>query len=350
VIFDWVIFLLKRENQLQRVTPNNFQPLNTQIEIVAKNLRVPWSLAFLPDGRLIFSEREGRIKILLKGDDKPKLVGEISDVKASGEGGLLGLAVDLNFQETKSIYLYYTYANLSNLTLNRVVRYKFDGLSLSEPVVIVDKIPGAVNHNGGRLKFGPDGFLYITTGDAQKPSLAQDKDSLAGKILRVDRNGNAVFDNPFGNLIYSYGHRNPQGLVWDEDNRLWSTEHGPTAQDELNLIEKGGNYGWPEVEGNEKKENMINAIIQSGNQTWAPGGAAYFKGSIFFAGLRGKALFEYRIRDGKLLKHLGGEFGRIRDVILGPDNMLYIATSNYDGRGTPKPDDDMIIKVNPNLF
>ncbi|MDP3726985.1 MAG: PQQ-dependent sugar dehydrogenase, partial [bacterium] len=252
--------------------------------------------------------------------------------------------------------LYYTYSSNGDDTLNRVSRYKFEDGKLINEQVIIDVIPGAVNHNGGRIKFGPDKFLYISTGDAQNPSLAQDKNSLAGKILRVTDEGKAPPDNPFADaqdkptLIYSYGHRNPQGLTFDNQGRLWATEHGPQALDELNLIEKGKNYGWPIIQGDQMREGMVSPVIQSGStNTWAPAGATFLDGSIFFGGLAGQSLFEYKIADKTLKRYFQEEFGRIREVVLGPDGYLYITTSNTDGRGSPKEGDDRLIKVNPDI-
>lgn len=322
--------------------------------VVASGLEIPWGLAFLPDGSLLFTERPGPLR---KIDSK---IINIPQVKPLGEGGLLGIALHPDFQNNKYVYLYYTYSSVGDNTLNRVARFKFGDGRLTDEQIIVDAIPGGVNHNGGRIKFGADNFLYITTGDAQNPSLAQDKNSLAGKILRVTDEGKPAPGNPFGfaqgepfgNLVYSYGHRNPQGLAWDDQGRLWATEHGrsgiQSGLDELNLIEKGANYGWPVIQGDEKREGMVSPVIQSGfNVTWAPAGAVFFKGSIFFGGLRGESLFEYKIADKTLKKHFEGEFGRIRDVVLGPDGFLYLTTSNRDGRGTPKEGDDKIIRVNP---
>lgn len=326
--------------------------------IIASNLEIPWGLAFLPaspaggpDGRIIFTERPGRVKLVDLNGGRLTLIAQIPEVKHTGEGGLLGIASHPDFEKNQYIYLYYTYSAAQDNTLNRVVRYKFENNKLTSEQVIVDAIPGAVNHNGGRIKFGPDNFLYITTGDALNPSLAQDKNSLAGKILRVTDDGRPVSDNPFDNLVYSYGHRNPQGLAWNNQGRLWATEHGPQALDELNLIEKGANFGWPVIQGDKKREGMISPIIQSGpNVTWAPAEAVFHDGSIFFSGLRGEALFEYIIADKSLKKYFQGQFGRIRAVVLGPDGYLYITTSNTDGRGTPRAVDDKLIRINPSIF
>lgn len=324
------------------------------VSVLSENLKVPWSLAFLPNGRIIVTERSGRVRIIDQtGNLSPPIV--ISEVKQSGEGGLHGVAVDPQFETNNNIFLYFTYAANGNNTLNRVVRYNLQNDKLTEEKIIVDGIPGAVFHDGGRIKFGPDGFLYITTGDALEPSLAQNKNSLAGKILRVTRDGTRAPGNPFTDaqgkpfeqLVYSYGHRNPQGLAWDDSGRLFETEHGNNATDEVNIIVKGGNYGWPTITGSQTKSGMQSPLAQSGEETWAPAGAAFLEGSIFFAGLRGSTLYEYNIANKQLAEHFKDEFGRIRDVVLGPDNFLYITISNRDGRGTPKPNDDKILKINP---
>lgn len=310
-----------------------------RLSTVADNLEVPWALTFLPDRSIILTERPGRVRLIDKmGELLPDPIATIDDVKQFGEGGLLGITIHPNFSNNHFVYLYYTYGANGNQTLNRVVRFKFDNNSFSDKTIIVDKIPGNVFHNGGRIKFGPDGFLYITTGDSQNPSLAQNKNSLAGKILRVTDEGTEVF---------SYGHRNPQGITWDETGRLWETEHGASATDELNIIENGKNYGWPEIAGDQTKNGMKTPVINSGPDTWAPSGAAYYDGSIFFAGLRGQALYKYNIESKTLTPYLKGEIGRIREVVAGLDNLLYITTSNRDGRGIPDGADDKIIRINP---
>ena len=329
-----------------------------RLSTVTSNLEVPWALVFLPDRSILFTERVGKVKFIdNKGNLNSSPVAVIDDVLIAGEGGLLGITIHPNFSKNHFLYLYYTYANNKGITLNRVARFKFEDNTLSEKTTIVDAIPGALFHNGGRIKFGPDGFLFITTGDSQNPSLAQNKDSLAGKILRVTDSGKPAPGNPYGTEIYSYGHRNPQGLTWDENDILWETEHGASALDELNIIEKGKNYGWPVIRGNQTQNGMETPLANSGSDTWAPSAAAYLpprqaglNGSIFFAGLRGQALYEAVIYGHKvtLKEHLKGELGRIREVIIGPDNLLYITTSNRDGRGIPDNSDDKIIRVNPN--
>ncbi|KKS13212.1 hypothetical protein A2617_02680 [Candidatus Daviesbacteria bacterium RIFOXYD1_FULL_41_10] len=329
-------FILTRNTNRQSFAPKSVSgeksPEISGPQVVVQNLDTPWGIAFLPSGEMLVTERLGRVRL------GEKLVATLSQVKEISEGGLLGIAIDPDFSNNNFVYLYYTFSGDVSSTLNRVSRFIFKDSKLDGEEIVVDNIPGAPNHNGGRLKFGPDKLLYITTGDAQNPSLSQDKNSLAGKILRV-KGGNVE--------VVSFGHRNPQGLAWDNTGRLWETEHGPSAHDEVNLIEQDKNYGWPDITGNETRAGMISPVIQSGDNTWAPSGVAFFEGRIFFGGLRGTALFEFNPVDNSLKEHFKGQFGRIRDVILGPDNMLYISTSNQDGRGNPFAGDDKIIKINP---
>lgn len=322
------------------------------IEVIAQDLKIPWELVFLPNGDMLVTERPGNL--LKIGTDRAVI--KIEGVQHRGEGGLLGLALHPKFSENQIIYLYLTTKDGEG-TINRVERYKLDGDKLIDKKIIIDKIPGAIFHDGGRIKFGPDGKLYISTGDATKENLAQDKTSLAGKILRVNDDGSIPDDNPFaGSPIWSYGHRNPQGLAWDDQGRLWATEHGPTAAfgksglDELNLIEKGKNYGWPTITGDQTRDGMVTANLNSGTEeTWAPSGATFLNGKIYFAGLFGETLYEADIAKNpiELKRHLAKEFGRLRNVVVGPDNLLYLLTNNTDGRGTPREGDDKIIKVDP---
>jgi glucose/arabinose dehydrogenase len=316
------------------------------LTVIAEGLDTPWGIAFLPNNEMLVTERAGRVRLIKNGSLQEEPLATLTSVKEIGEGGLLGIAVPHNFSTNNSVYLYYTYSESGGNTMNRVVKMTYQDRTLEDEKIIVDKIPGASNHNGGRIKFGPDGYLYITTGDASDPSLAQDRNSLAGKILRV------VNDSQVS--VYSYGHRNPQGIAWDNNGQLYSTEHGQSTQDEFNKIQIGKNYGWPEIRGDQSKFGMERPMSHSGDDTWAPSGAAYYQYSdneysIFFGGLRGQALYEMNFKDGNstLRTHLKGEYGRIREVILGPDNFVYISTSNKDGRGNPAPSDDRIIRINP---
>jgi glucose/arabinose dehydrogenase len=290
-----------------------------------------------------------------RGELQSEPVITIGSVKQVGEGGLHGITLHPSFASNNFIYLYYTFAGSGNATLNRVVRYVYESGKLSDEKIIVDAIPGASNHDGGRIKFGPDGYLYITTGDAQNPSSAQNKDSLSGKILRVTDDGSPAPGNPFNNRVYSYGHRNPQGIAWDKDGNLWATEHGPSGiwpnccQDEFNRIVMGNNYGWPDSVGDTVKEGTIGPVLHSGREIWAPAGLAYLNGKFYFAGLRGSALYEVAgaTTFPALITHFKSEYGRLREVIAGPDGMLYVTTSNRDGRGIPKSGDDIILRINP---
>lgn len=330
----------KTEGQLQ-VSQTSLK----DVETIAQNLDIPWEVVFLPDGEILITQRPGTL-FLIKNKKKIPIEG----VEHRGEGGLLGLAIHPDFGKNHWIYLYLTTQSPEGLT-NKVIRYQLEGNKLSNSQVILQGIAGASNHDGGRIAFGPDGHLYITTGDAQNPDSAQDRDSLNGKILRVKDDGSIPEDNPFGNAVYSYGHRNSQGLAWDGQKRLWATEHGrsgvQSGLDELNLIEKGNNYGWPAIQGDEKREEMISPVIHSGpNTTWAPTGAVFYKDSIFFTGLRGEALYRYNITDKSIKEYFKGQFGRLRTIVIDPDNNFYIITNNTDGRGTPKEDDDKLIRIN----
>lgn len=322
------------------------------ITIIAEGLEAPWALAFLPDGSLLVTERPGRL-LRLDGGERQRY--EVPGVRQVGEGGLMGLALHPDFDSNRFIYVCLTAEGGRGLE-NRVERYRLED-GLTGRTVIIDGIPGARYHDGCRLGFGPDGLLYITTGDAGRSDAAQDRSSLAGKILRLTPEGAVPADNPFGTAVYSYGHRNPQGLTWDDRGRLWSTEHGPSGGrsgfDELNLIEPGRNYGWPTIQGDGSAPGMERPKLHAGGNTWGPGGAAYWNGRVFFGGLRGESLYEARLSESgapMLRRHFRGEFGRIRAVRVGPDGMLYFTTSNRDGRGRARSGDDKVLRLDPRVF
>lgn len=307
------------------------KPVPQEPEVIAENLNFPWELVFLPDGGILLTERDGNLLLLgLNGLRIP-----VEGVHHVGEGGLLGMALHPDFASNGWIYLYLTSTKGLEI-VNRVERYVYKEHTLSERVLILEGIRGAPIHDGGRLKFGPDGMLYITAGDSGNSDLAQNLNSLNGKILRLKDDGSIPADNPFGTAIWTYGHRNPQGLAWDSQGRLWATEHGPsgleTGNDEINLIEKGKNYGWPAIRGMQTQEGMVTPVIESGkNDTWAPSGATIVNDVLYYAGLRGQALYKVPIEGmslDKLQVLYKGDFGRVRNVVQSPDGRLYLMTSN----------------------
>jgi len=355
--FLWIGYFLFRNNlskteeiPLGKINGQELTP-GKEMENMADNLDIPWEMAFLPNGEILVTEREGKLKKI--GSEGWEI--SVPEVAARGEGGLLGMALHPDFVKNSQIYLYQTARNGEGYK-NVLVRFTLNGNKLANRKIIVDNIPASANHNGGRIAFGPDGLLYVTTGDAEKENQAQNTKNLAGKILRVRDDGSIPSDNPFGNAVWSYGHRNPQGLAWDGQGRLWATEHGrsgaATGYDELNLIEKGENYGWPIIQGEENQEGMVSPVIQSGaSATWAPSGATYKNGHIYFAGLRGQALYRVKISDNAevegMREFFTRELGRLRSVSVGLDGNLYIITNNTDGRGIVKAEDDKIIRMNP---
>jgi len=331
-----------------------------RVEVVAKGLEIPWSLVFMPDGRLLVPERHGRVRVIDTARGTAEIALTIDDVSTDGEAGLLGLALDPAFTSNRLVYLYYTARSPGGGAANRVVRYRESGGRLGEPVVLLDDIPANTIHDGGRLRFGPDGLLYITTGDAANETLAQDVASYAGKILRLNADGTTPRGNPFGSPVYSYGHRNPQGLDWHPaTGDLWASEHGATGNDEINVVESGANYGWPLIQGNQTLPGM-RAPITFYNPAVAPSGASFYRGqrfpqfanNLFVATLRGTLLLRLRI-DPSARRLIGqerlleGQFGRLRDVVTGPDGYLYFCTNNRDGRGDPTSDDDRIARLVP---
>lgn len=322
--------------------------------VLTEGLEIPWEAVYLPGGDMLVTERPGRLVRI--GEDGS--THEVEGVAHVGEGGLLGMALHPDFASNGYLYLYMTTKDGGGLT-NRIVRYRYRDGTLSERTTIIQNIPGAQFHDGGRIAFGPDGKLYVTTGDAGDAFLAQDRNSLAGKILRLNDDGSVPRDNPFENPVWSFGHRNPQGLAWDARGRLWSTEHGPSGIgsgfDEINLIERGGNYGWPLVKGDETEEGMIPPVMQSGpDETWAPGSALFVGPDLLFTGLRGKALYQFLYDEPsgemELIAHHKSEFGRLRTIRPGRDGNLLLLTSNRDGRGSVSAGDDRIIAVTKNVL
>ncbi|HET6754407.1 MAG TPA: PQQ-dependent sugar dehydrogenase [Jiangellaceae bacterium] len=310
-------------------------------EDVATGFDVPWGLVFLPDGSALLSERDTARILSVSADGGVTEVGPVEGVQPGGEGGLLGLAVAPDSPET--IYAYFTAAED-----NRVVRMPYLGGALGAAEVVVDGIPKAGNHNGGRLAFGPDGKLYVSTGDASRPERAQDLESLGGKILRLNPDGSIPADNPFdGSPVFSYGHRNVQGLAFDEDGNLWASEFGQNTWDELNLIQAGQNYGWPVVEGVGGDDRFVDPVAQWSTDEASPSGIAFVRDTVFMAALRGERLWQIPVQDGTAgspADFAVGEFGRLRHAEVAPDGSLWVLTNNT-ARGTPRDGDDRILRV-----
>jgi len=315
-------------------------------EVVAEGLKVPWSIA--ADGDTFYiSERGGSIVKLENGKQIRQQINISKDVKQTGESGFLGLVLSPDFSSNHEAFVYHTYESNGNI-VNRIVKLAEKSGQWSEVAVMLEGIPGAKYHDGGRLAIGPDGNLYATTGDAQQPQLAQSKDSLAGKILRMSIEGNIPADNPFeGSYIYSYGHRNPQGLAWDEAGRLFETEHGPSGNpgghDEINRIEAGNNFGWPAIIGDAEQAGMIAPLYHTGDPAIAPSGAAIDgNGQLLFTTLVGETLYRYdTVNGGAPVPVLQGE-GRLRDVLI-HNGHIYVITNNTDGRGSPSKTDDRLL-------
>ena len=321
------------------------------VSTLAAGLRVPWSFAFLPDGDALVTERDsGRILRV-----SPK--GEVREVQTLpeggvGEGGLLGIAVSPRYEEDRYVYAYTTTASD-----NRVVRFRLG----EEPEPVLTGIPVNSYHNGGRIAFGPDGMLYVTTGDAGDTANSQDRGSLGGKILRIAPDGSAPEDNPFPHSpVYSLGHRNVQGLAWDARGQLYASEFGQNTWDEANRIEAGENYGWPEVEGEGGEDRgFVDPITvwptseasPSGAEILVDGAIPQWEGDLFVTALRGESLWRLELDDRGAVtdrkRLLEGEVGRVRDVAQAPDGSLWVSTSNRDGRGTPAENDDRIFRLAP---
>lgn len=345
------------------------------VETVATNLEVVWSIAFAPGGRIFFTERPGRLRVIENGKIRNEPFFTVADVEPSGESGLMGMALHPNFAENRFLYLAYAYRDAGRNQAVRVVRYRETGETLADAKTIIEGIPAARYHAGTRLRFGPDGKLYITTGDATKQSRAQKLDSINGKTLRLNDDGSVPADNPFINQkgarpeIWSYGHRNAQGMDFHPaSGAMFQTEHGPSlidgvslfrrrGGDEVNAVERGKNYGWAEISHNMTRAGMETPLIEY-SPAIAPAsgmfyrGAAFpeFKDNFFFGALKGEAIIRLVLDGRKIISQerlLEKQYGRIREVAEAPDGTIYFSTSNRDGRGDPAKDDDRILRIVP---
>ena len=318
------------------------------VETIATGLEVPWGLDFFPDGDAIVTERDSKrvLRISAEGDREITELGTIEAAEPFNEAGLLGVALSPDFESDRTAYFY-----VSTATDNRVLRAEIDGDSLRTPEPILTGIPLGSNHDGGRLQFGPDGYLYVSTGETGAlPQLAQDRESLAGKILRITTDGEPAPGNPFDTEIWSWGHRNVQGLAFDDGERLWASEFGQDRFDELNLIEEGANYGWPEVEGEGGAPDYVDPQVTWSTDEASPSGLAYSDGFLWMAALRGERLWRVQVTGDRARDPEGffvGDYGRMRTIAVAPDGLLWVTTSNRDGRGDPADEDDRILLIQP---
>lgn len=355
--------------------PTSKETPKFKVETVAANLEVVWSIAFAPDGRVFFTERPGRLRVIENGKLRREPFFTVADVEPSGESGLMGMALHPDFATNRFLYLAYAYRDADKNQAVRVMRYRETGAGLTDAKTIIEGIPAARYHAGTRLRFGPGGKLYITTGDATKQSRAQKLDSINGKTLRLNDDGTIPADNPFTNQkgarpeIWSYGHRNAQGMDFHpETNLMFQTEHGPSiidgvslfkrrGGDEVNIVEPGKNYGWAEISHNMTRGGMETPLIEY-SPAIAPAsgmfyrGAAFpeFKNNFFFGALKGEMIVRLVLDGRKIVSQdrlLEKQYGRIRDVAEAPDGTIYFSTSNRDGRGDPAKDDDRILRIVP---
>ncbi|MCA1600877.1 MAG: PQQ-dependent sugar dehydrogenase [Acidobacteria bacterium] len=350
------------------IESSSTKEVSFQVETVVAGLQVPWSIAWAPDGRMFFTERPGRVRVVVNGQMRSLPLIVLTDVEPSGESGLMSLALHPQFTNNHFLYLSYAYKGESQLV--RVVRYRETETGLTDRKIIIENIPAAQFHAGCRLGFGPDAKLYITTGDATERALAQRFDSLAGKTLRLNDDGTVPSDNPFVGQenarpeIWSLGHRNAQGMDWQPGtNLMLQTEHGPSGfdgpggGDEVNIVERGKNYGWPLIHHKETRAGLESPLLEYTPAVAPASGMFYrgsafpqFRGNFFFGCLRGEGIVRLVLAGRRVLSQetmLQGKYGRIRDVAEGPDGAIYFSTSNQDGRGKPTRDDDRIIRLVP---
>lgn len=321
------------------------------LDTIATGLQAPWGIAFLPNGDAVVTERDSTRVLLLRGPQhQQRVVGTIDEAvglgQQGGEAGLLGVAVSPDFATDRLLYFY-----ASTETDNRILRARLTGGSLGPTQVVFEGIPRGQIHDGGRLTFGPDGFLYASTGETGVGELAQDKSSPAGKILRITTDGEPAPGNPFpGSPVWSYGHRNVQGLAFDDEGRLWASEFGASTFDELNLIKPGRNYGWPIVEGRGERKGLVDPQVVWDTDSASPSGLAWLDGRLWLASLRGERLWRVEA-DGDRAQDPAdffvGDYGRMRTVVVAPDGNLWLSTSNTDGRAEPREGDDRILVIRP---
>ena len=339
--------------------------ITIKVETVVTGLEVPWSIAFTSATRILVTERPGRVRVVENGVLRSAPLAVISDVESRGETGLMGLTLAPDYEKSRFLYVAHAYAVPGGIRV-RIVRFHDDGTGLSQRKVILEGLPAARFHAGCRLRFGPDGKLYVTTGDATTREIAQQLDSLGGKTLRLNPDGTIPADNPFpGSPIFSYGHRNSQGLDWQPGTGLqFQTEHGPSGfdgpggGDEVNIVEKGKNYGWPVVHHKMSREGMVSPLLEF-TPAIAPSGASFvtgsklpaLKGDFLFACLIGERLMRVRLDPADSRRVLDTEplfvheYGRLREVQNGPDGAIYFTTSNRDGRGSVRRGDDRILRL-----
>jgi glucose/arabinose dehydrogenase len=327
--------------------PSSPKPTEPRVvETIATGLEAPWGLDFFPNGDAIVTERDTARVLRISGDEHVVTeVGRIGAAAPQGEGGLLGVAISPSFETDRTLYFY-----VSSRTDNRVVTARLENGRLGRTTAIFTRIPLGSIHDGGRLEFGPDGMLYVSTGETGNPPLAQQRGSLGGKILRLTPRGKPAPGNPYGSAIWSYGHRNVQGLAF-AGKQLWASEFGQDTFDELNRIEEGANYGWPEYEGaGGEQDGYIDPQATWSTDVASPSGLAYLDGALWMAALRGTRLWRIPLRRGEAAQpeaYFVGEYGRMRTVAVTPDGELWLTTSNRDGRGDPAAEDDRILLVTP---
>jgi glucose/arabinose dehydrogenase len=341
-------------------------PADIRFDTVSEGLEVPWSIVFTSDIRMLVNERPGRIRIIENNILKPEPLYTVNNVSTGSEEGLMGLALDPEYQVNKNIYISYAYENNGDMFV-RIVRLKDEGNKLIGETIILDGIKADKNHAGCRLRFGPDKKLFITTGDATERELAQRTDNLEGKILRINSDGTIPNDNPFPNSpIWTIGHRNPQGIDWYPDSEImWSTEHGPSGfdgpggGDEVNVIVKGKNYGWPVVSHDKNKEGFIAPLLvftpaeaPASGMFYSGTKLTYYKNNFLFGCLRGNGIIKVIVDENdpskfKSYEKIAKNYGRVREVVQGPDGYIYFSTSNRDGRGSEREGDDKIVRILP---